>query len=114
MPFFRARQIVFSLGCKVCLQDRPKCAELYRNYPERIPVKWRPCLHKIGNTMRQRVFQPAVYLPYPDVGATPRRLARYIGAAEQLKENTMPVLLLWGIPALILVGGGGYWLMHLH
>jgi hypothetical protein len=26
----------------------------------------------------------------------------------------MPVLLHWGIPALILVGGGGYWLMHLH
>jgi hypothetical protein len=42
------------------------------------------------------------------------RSVRYFGRLDVAKENTMPVLLLWGIPALILVGGGGYWLMHLH
>jgi len=26
----------------------------------------------------------------------------------------MPVLLLWAIPAAIIIGGGGYWIMHLH
>jgi len=26
----------------------------------------------------------------------------------------MPVILLWGIPTLIVVVGGGWWLMHLH
>jgi len=26
----------------------------------------------------------------------------------------MPVILLWGIPALVVIGGGTYWLMHLH
>ena len=26
----------------------------------------------------------------------------------------MPVIFLWAIPAVIVVGGGGYWLMHMH
>jgi len=26
----------------------------------------------------------------------------------------MPVILLWGIPTLFVVVGGGYWLMHVH
>jgi len=26
----------------------------------------------------------------------------------------MPVLLLWAIPAVLIIGGGGYWIMHLH
>jgi hypothetical protein len=26
----------------------------------------------------------------------------------------MPVILLWGIPTLIVIGGGTYWLLHLH
>ena len=32
----------------------------------------------------------------------------------ELRRNQMPVILLWGIPTLLVVGGGGYWLMHLH
>jgi hypothetical protein len=31
-----------------------------------------------------------------------------------LAEQTMPVILLWAIPTVIVIGGGGYWLMHLH
>jgi hypothetical protein len=30
------------------------------------------------------------------------------------EESNMPVILLWGIPALVVIGGGGYWLMHMH
>jgi hypothetical protein len=30
------------------------------------------------------------------------------------EEKRMPVILLWGIPTLIVVVGGGYWLMHVH
>jgi len=29
-------------------------------------------------------------------------------------ERNMPVILLWGIPALIVIGGGAYWIAHLH
>ena len=44
----------------------------------------------------------------------PVPISRVLKSGNNQKENTMPVLLLWGIPAVILVGGGGYWLMHLH
>jgi len=26
----------------------------------------------------------------------------------------MPVILLWAIPAVVVIGGGTYWIMHLH
>jgi hypothetical protein len=38
------------------------------------------------------------------------RLTRH-GVSE---EDAMPVILLWGIPALFVVAGGGWWLMHMH
>jgi hypothetical protein len=37
--------------------------------------------------------------------------ARYIIVGKP-EERTMPVLLLWGIPAVIFVGGVGYFLVH--
>lgn len=30
------------------------------------------------------------------------------------EEEPMPVILLWGIPTMFVIVGGGYWLMHLH
>jgi len=30
------------------------------------------------------------------------------------EEEIMPVILLWAIPSVLVIGGGGYWLMHLH
>ena len=30
------------------------------------------------------------------------------------EEETVPVILLWAIPAVIVIGGSGYWLTHLH
>jgi hypothetical protein len=32
----------------------------------------------------------------------------------QAEEAFMPVLLLWAVPAVIVVGGAGYWLIHMH
>lgn len=32
----------------------------------------------------------------------------------QAEEASMPVLLLWAVPAVIVVGGAGYWLIHMH
>jgi hypothetical protein len=37
-----------------------------------------------------------------------RRIARLT------TEENMPVILLWGIPTLIVIGGGAYWIAHLH
>jgi hypothetical protein len=30
------------------------------------------------------------------------------------EERNHPVLLLWAVPAVIVVGGAGYWLVHMH
>jgi hypothetical protein len=35
-------------------------------------------------------------------------------AGLELEEEIMPVILLWGIPTLIVVGGGAFWLIHAH
>jgi len=50
-----------------------------------------------------------------------RRIAFYLArhfylanANANAKEKIMPVILLWAIPAVIVIGGGGYWLLHLH
>jgi hypothetical protein len=40
--------------------------------------------------------------------------ARNFVDGGKLRRKDMPVILLWGIPTLLVVGGGGYWLMHLH
>jgi hypothetical protein len=34
-------------------------------------------------------------------------------SSQFLEEEHMPVILLWAIPTVIVIGGGGYWLMHL-
>ena len=30
------------------------------------------------------------------------------------EESIMPLLLIWAVPAVIVIGGAGYWLVHLH
>ena len=30
------------------------------------------------------------------------------------EERDMPLLLIWAVPAVIVIGGAGYWLVHLH
>ena len=34
--------------------------------------------------------------------------------ARLATERNMPVIFLWGIPVLIVIGGGAYWIAHLH
>lgn len=29
-------------------------------------------------------------------------------------EEQMPVLILWAVPTVLVVGGVGYWLVHMH
>jgi hypothetical protein len=43
-----------------------------------------------------------------------RRVFRCGELAEPEWELAMPVIFLWGIPALIVIGGGVYWVAHLH
>ena len=47
---------------------------------------------------------------------TAKSFARYLmgNAGLELEEEIMPVILLWGIPTLIVVGGGAFWLIHAH
>jgi len=30
------------------------------------------------------------------------------------RRTAMPVFILWAIPAVIILGGGAYWIAHLH
>jgi hypothetical protein len=32
----------------------------------------------------------------------------------KLEERKMPVILLWGLPAIVVIGGVGYYLVHMH
>jgi hypothetical protein len=38
----------------------------------------------------------------------------FICRGQKREERTMPILLLWAVPAVIVVGGAGYWLVHMH
>jgi hypothetical protein len=33
---------------------------------------------------------------------------------NQLRRKSMPVFILWAIPAVVILGGGAYWIAHLH
>jgi hypothetical protein len=35
-------------------------------------------------------------------------------SSVETEEEKMPVLLLWAVPAIIVIGGAGYYLVHLH
>ena len=30
------------------------------------------------------------------------------------EERIMPILVMWAVPAVIVIGGVGYWLVHMH
>jgi hypothetical protein len=38
----------------------------------------------------------------------------FICRGQKREERKMPILLLWAVPAVIVVGGAGYWLVHMH
>jgi hypothetical protein len=40
---------------------------------------------------------------------------RFLGEGKrQREERTMPILVMWAVPAVIVIGGVGYWLVHMH
>ena len=45
---------------------------------------------------------------------SPRNERRAPVSPSLRTERNMPVIFLWGIPALIVIGGGAYWVAHLH
>jgi hypothetical protein len=61
-------------------------------------------------------------LPAPDLfRASPDRqpweqvvTSHVVFSAGYLEESAMPVLILWAVPAVIFVGGVGYFLLHAH
>jgi hypothetical protein len=34
--------------------------------------------------------------------------------AVKRRRKPMPVLLLWAVPAVVVIGGAGYWIVHMH
>jgi len=44
----------------------------------------------------------------------PAALPRYLGSAGYQEEAVMPVLVMWAIPAVVVIGGAGYFLVHMH
>jgi hypothetical protein len=40
------------------------------------------------------------------------RVLSFEGNDQQ--ESVMPVLVMWAVPAVIVIGGVGYWLVHMH
>ena len=41
-----------------------------------------------------------------------KRVLSFEGKDQQ--ESVMPVLVMWAVPAVIVIGGVGYWLVHMH
>ena len=42
-------------------------------------------------------------------------ISQALARAKKVRGGlAMPVLLLWAVPAVIIVGGAGYWLVHMH
>jgi hypothetical protein len=49
----------------------------------------------------------------PEIGTKTSKHA-LLPLDKELEEEAMPVIILWGIPTLIVLVGGGYWLVHMH
>ena len=39
---------------------------------------------------------------------------RVLLSTNRQRRTAMPVIILWAIPAVIILGGGAYWITHLH
>ena len=42
------------------------------------------------------------------------RVLRIVLTSSLLEEDKMPVIILWAVPAIVVVGGGIYLISHLH
>jgi hypothetical protein len=56
--------------------------------------------------------------PNPAHGTRVRIAGTFLSVVElsrgATEEETMPVLLLWAVPAIVVVGGGVYLISHMH
>jgi hypothetical protein len=56
------------------------------------------------NEFKEPGFQPA---------GTTASAPRFLIEGKR-QERIMPVLVMWAVPAVIVIGGVGYWLVHMH
>lgn len=42
------------------------------------------------------------------------RIGFALSKLDHLGVSKMPVLILWAIPAIVVVSGGAYWIAHMH
>jgi hypothetical protein len=49
-----------------------------------------------------------------DPGTTGNGSAFSPSRARSNRRVVMPVLVMWAVPAVIVIGGVGYWLVHMH
>jgi hypothetical protein len=78
-------------------------ANVAPGYP--LTIQIRPIDQGVGDPAPQRRFQ------------LPRREQVAMGSvipSHKPEERIMPVLLLWAVPAVIVIGGAGYWIVHMH
>ncbi len=62
-----------------------------------------------------RAAQMFLSFALPNLPAMGTNNAAYRSPSNGLtEEEPMPVILLWGIPTMFVIVGGGYWLMHMH
>jgi hypothetical protein len=66
---------------------------------------------KMVGTARKRAFAHPTELRR--TGTRPR-LRRYLRSVAYQEEAVMPVLVMWAIPAVVVIGGVGYFLVHMH
>jgi hypothetical protein len=65
-------------------------------------------------TQRSKSTQGAIFQLLPVFPDGNKWQCDRLFARASTKERIMPVLLLWAVPAVIVIGGAGYWLVHLH
>jgi hypothetical protein len=44
----------------------------------------------------------------------PRAMPLRLFFEGKREERIMPILVMWAVPAVIVIGGVGYWLVHMH
>jgi hypothetical protein len=70
-----------------------------RHMPDTLPSADRPWrrIEQITKTDREQLAMPK----------------RFVGEGKR-EERIMPILVMWAVPAVIVIGGVGYWLVHMH
>lgn len=62
----------------------------------------------------RRCDELAISRPVPQNGGTFAVFSCCLAGSSLLEERKMPVLFLWAVPAVLVVGGGIYLIGHMH